>query len=140
MTRLVDHHGAGKDEHVVLPLGDLDAVGVAQGEPALRHRRYLPVSTLEDVLVVEEIALRLEIVRPRHVYGKPMVKEGEQLLTDERQLVPRQILERELTPEAERLAVDEVDLTALIVADVVVVAPRQELLLQHVAYGRSSWW
>src|SRR5215207_8013647 len=124
MTRLVDHHGAGKDEHVVL---------------------------------------RLEIVRPRHVYGKPMVKEGEQLLlhhrgdlaiamdlvrgreleqllTDERQLGPRQILERELTTEAERLAVDEVDLTALIVADVVVVAPRQELLLQHVAHGRSSWW
>ena len=59
---LIDHDRAGKDEHVVLALGDVDAVRVGQGEPPLRDGRHVAVAAAEDVLVVEEVALRLEVV------------------------------------------------------------------------------
>src|SRR4051794_11073415 len=34
---LVDHHGAGQEQHGVFAVGDVDAVGVAEAEPAHRH-------------------------------------------------------------------------------------------------------
>ena len=64
VARLVHDHGARKDEHVVLPLRDLHAVRVGQREPPLRHRGDLASAAGEDVLVIEEVALRLQIVGP----------------------------------------------------------------------------
>ena len=65
MAGLVHDHGARKDEHVVLPPGHLDAIGIRQREPALRDRRHLATAAREHVLVVEDLALRLQIVGAR---------------------------------------------------------------------------
>jgi hypothetical protein len=59
----------------------------------------------------------------------------EQTLPDERELVARHVAERELVANAERLAVDEVHVAAVLVADVEVVSKSEQLLLQHVAHG-----
>ena len=88
--------------------------------------------------MVEEVALRLEIVGARHVHREPVVQQGEQLLLhhggelavpmdlvggreleqlllDERELAAVEVLERELSAPADRLAVDEIELAPLLV-------------------------
>ena len=49
MTAHVDDDGAREDQHVVFPVGDVDAVAVAQGEPALGDARDGPPAALEGV-------------------------------------------------------------------------------------------
>ena len=71
---LVDDDRAREDEHGVLVVLDLDAVGVAEREPALRDRRDDAVAATEGVFVVEEIAARLEIVGPRDVDAEAVME------------------------------------------------------------------
>src|SRR5262249_33369160 len=59
---------------------------------------------------------------------------GEQLLTDERQLYPLHVLERELIAETESRAVDEESIVAGIVLDREVVAEAEQLLPHRVAH------
>jgi hypothetical protein len=63
---------------------------------------------------------------------------GKDALLDVRQLVSFEILERQLIAEAERLAVDEVNVSLVLVLDVEIVAPRQELLLEQIAHGAEN--
>src|SRR5262249_35594105 len=60
-AHLVDTDGAGEDERVVLVWADLDAVRVAHPEPARRHLGHLVAVALELVLVIDDVALRLEV-------------------------------------------------------------------------------
>src|SRR5687768_8972204 len=154
----VDHDGAGEDQHVVLPLVDVDAVRVAQPEPLLAHPRNLPAAALEGVLVVEEVARSFEVVRAGNVDGELVAEEREQmllhhrdrppvaddlvlwaeaeeLLVDDGQLVLVHVLERELVAEAEDLAVDVERVPAGLVLDGEVVAPREDSLAHHVSHG-----
>src|SRR5258706_13714227 len=79
VTDHIDNDGSSENQHVVLALRNLDPVGVSPAEPALGHRGYDVASARDRVLVVEKIALGLEVVRTRHVDCEPVVDEREQL-------------------------------------------------------------
>src|SRR5207237_6860991 len=65
---LVDRHGQGEQQRLVLTFPDLDAVGLAYPQPLLRHRRDDVPVALDLVLVVEDVALRLEVFAVLDVY------------------------------------------------------------------------
>src|SRR4051812_35054063 len=65
VARHVDDDRRGQDQDVVLPLPDLDAVGVGQREPPLRDLGHDPATPMERVLVVAQVAHRLQVVRSR---------------------------------------------------------------------------
>ena len=56
------HTVTARMQRVVLPGLDLDAVGVAHAEPALRHLGDRVAVALDLVLVVDDVALRLHVV------------------------------------------------------------------------------
>src|SRR5205823_1174872 len=66
-THLVDADGAGEDERVVLAGADLDPVGVAHPEPALRDLGHLVAVPLELVFMLDDVALRLEVGATLHL-------------------------------------------------------------------------
>ncbi len=59
---LVDTDRGRQDQGVVLAGGDLDSVRVADPEPALRDLRDLVAASLDLELVVDDVALGLEVV------------------------------------------------------------------------------
>src|SRR3954469_24531736 len=60
-AHLVDADGAGEDQRVVLTWRDLDPVGVTDAEPAFRDLGDLVAVAFEAELVVEDVALRLQV-------------------------------------------------------------------------------
>lgn len=144
-------------EHVVLAVGDVHAIGVGPREPSFAHGGDGAAVALEGVFVVEETALRLQVVGPRHVHGELAAQQREQvladlgehapfafdevgrtpceqLLPDEGELVALHVLERQLVAPAEGASIHEEHVLAVRVADLEVVAPAPEFLLQHVAH------
>src|SRR5690348_14801217 len=82
MTRLVDDHGAGEDENIVLAVRDVDAVRVAKRDPLLRHRCDHAVTSPKAVLVIEQIPFGFEIVRAGDVDDEAVMQEREELARD----------------------------------------------------------
>ena len=64
MGHLVHSGGDREDEAVVLARGGLDAMGVAQRQPALRYAGGYVVSTAELVLVVQDVSLGNDVLAP----------------------------------------------------------------------------
>src|ERR1044071_3349080 len=79
--------------------------------------------------------------RPRHSSrgsgGRRRTCSGE-FLFDVRELILLQVLERELVAERQRLAVDEENVAAFGIADVEVIAPREQPLFHQVTHPVSS--
>ncbi|MFN9954927.1 MAG: hypothetical protein ACK55I_17650, partial [bacterium] len=82
MADQIDDHRAGQDQEVVLAIGDVHAVGIGPGEPALAHFGHHAAMTAERVLVIEKIAGSLEIVGPGHIDGELAPEQREQVLAD----------------------------------------------------------
>ena len=61
MTRLVHDDRTGEDQDRILALDDVDAIRVRPAEPPLRHGCHRAAAASELVLVIEEVAVRLEI-------------------------------------------------------------------------------
>ena len=55
---LVDAHGRGQDQRVVLPRGDLDPVGLPHPEPPLGDLGHLVAVALDLEFVIDDVALR----------------------------------------------------------------------------------
>ena len=60
MRHLVDANGDGDQEGVVLARPDLDPVGVAHTEPALGDLRDRVAVALDLVLVIDDVAFRVQ--------------------------------------------------------------------------------
>jgi hypothetical protein len=60
VRHLVDADRDRHDQRIVLGISDFDAVGVAQAEPSLRNLRDRVAAPLDGVLVVDDVALRVE--------------------------------------------------------------------------------
>src|SRR5439155_16415448 len=147
---VVQRDSQGQEQRLVLAAPDLDPVGVAHAEPLLRDGRDDVAVALDLVLVVDEVAVRLEIlaaldvdveavadshqrlVDRRHHLAVALdlhrVADAELLLLDLGDLVAVAVLEDEGVADAERLAVDLVDALPLVVLDPGVVADGGELL------------
>src|ERR1041384_3181615 len=80
MTDHVDDYGAGQNQHMVFTVGDVHAVGVGPREPAFADTGHGAPAALESVFVIEKTALRLRIIRPRHIHSELASQECEQML------------------------------------------------------------
>src|SRR4051812_2304444 len=152
--QLDGEHGR-EHEQVVLALGDLDAVGVAQAEPPLRHRRDLVAVALDRELVVEQVAGHLEVARAGNVDGELVSEgreevlayvrrllaadrhgirgpQGDEVPLDGRYLLAVGVLDHQAVAQRERLAVDVVRHPPGVVRDVEVVADAEEPRPDHV--------
>jgi hypothetical protein len=115
----------------------------------------------KDVLVIQEVAARLEVIGTGHVYREPGAeqreemlfhdREGfvttddlvlraktEQLLVDAEELATAAVLEREFVAKAEDLAIDLKRILPVGVLDRKAVAPGKNLFPHHVTHGYSS--
>src|SRR6478672_11471282 len=137
VRHFVDRHGQGEHKRLVLSCGDLDAIRVTHAEPLLRDLRDHVVVTLDLVLVVDDVSLRLEILAALDldVEAVPdtherlvdrgdgavatldghLVADRELLLLDLRDLVAVSVLEDERVAQAHRLAGDLVDPLAVVI-------------------------
>jgi hypothetical protein len=61
MSHLVDSGGDRQDEDIILSGLDLHAVGVAHAKPLLGNLGHLIATLADGVLVVENIALHLQV-------------------------------------------------------------------------------
>ena len=146
------------DEGVVLARRDVDAVGVTEPEPGPGDLRDDPVPVADLEVLVDDVPGRLEpppagdvdgravvqqrehlpVHRGRHravAFDLHRVAERQQLLADGGQDGARGVLQLEGAAEAERLAVDEEDLVALLVGDPGVVADREEPFPYEIAHA-----
>src|SRR5258706_12020383 len=80
----VDDDLRGEDQDGILPVGDLDPVGVGPGEVFLGDRGDAASAAGEGILVIPEVALGQEIVRPGAVDRDLAVEEREHRLLDPR--------------------------------------------------------
>ena len=62
MAHPVHGDGHGEDEDRIDARFDLDAIGVAETEPLLRHLGDLAVVRLDLVLVVDDVAVDLQVL------------------------------------------------------------------------------
>src|SRR3954469_1049610 len=124
----VDADGDGEDQRGLLPSGHLDPVGVTNPEPALGDLRHLVAGALDLILVVDEIALRRQVVAAVDLDrvavanadqrlldgrgGVPAaldlvpVTHAELLLPNREQLLAGGTFEHERVPDPQRLSVD----------------------------------
>src|SRR5690606_30629169 len=80
MRHHVDRHGHGEYEDIVLALLDLHAVGIGKAEPLLGDFSDLVATFTDAVLVIENVALHLQ-VRPVANFDDPAIAQrGDQRL------------------------------------------------------------
>ena len=136
-------------------LGQLDTVGIADPEPLLRHLGHRVAVTFDLVLVLDDVAVGLEVrtafdlddvvvadtqkalVDSRlraAALDRHLVADAEHLLLDLRQLVAAGILEDEGVARPNGFAVDLEHPVAVVVLDPEVVPDRHELLA-HLELG-----
>src|SRR5262249_17784447 len=84
VRQLVDANDRGDDQRVVLARLDLDSIGVARAEPALRDLGDLLAVALDLVLVLDEVALRLQLLAALDLDRKPAPERVDQCLLDGR--------------------------------------------------------
>src|SRR4051794_10196272 len=155
MRHLVDADRDGEDQRVLLAFGDLDPVGVADAEPALRYLGDVVAAPLDLVLVVDDVALRLHVLAAVDLDREPLAQRGDQRFLDRRdgvataldlhrvadvqllllhgeELRTAGILEHERVADPHGLAVDLERPVAGLVLDPEVVADREQLLAHPV--------
>src|SRR6185437_8322234 len=160
MARLVNDYRTREQQYLVFLRRDLDSVSISPAEPLFRDGRNGLRAPPKDILVVGKVSFSFQVVWSRDVHGEAMVNQreemllhngrdltvaddlvglspGEDSLLDERQLVTLEILERQLIPKTEHLAVDEIEIAARLVLDEEIVALREQLLLEDVAHDRG---
>jgi hypothetical protein len=147
-----------ENQHVVqFLIFDLDPVSITQPEPLPCNRRDFAVAAVYDILEVEKVSDRFEIVGARHINCEAVAAEGEEitpdvgqhltiapnfvgadpienLLLDVNELVPIQILKGEFVAQARELSPDLKCVASVDVLDRKVVAEGDELLLQYVLH------
>src|SRR4029450_11246739 len=159
LGEVVDADGEGQDEGVVLAGDDGHAVGVADAEPALGdvgHRDAVPGDL---VLVVEDVALDLQLAavlqgdREAGAQGRDQrLPDGgdlvaaaldghgaagpQQPLLELEQLLAVGVLDEDGVARPQHLVVDPEDPLAMVVLDPEVVPEAQQLLPEHVAGAR----
>src|SRR3954451_17395459 len=155
---LVDHRGDGEDQDLVLAGLDLDAVGVRHAEPPLGHLSDGAAVRLDLVLVVEEVALHVQVGPARDLDRHPVTQRSDHgllhpgngaaarvldlhrvadphhALLDPQQRGAVRVVEVERLPDAERLAVHLVRAPAVAVLDPVVVTDGDQLLAHPVVH------
>ena len=159
---LVDDHGAGEDQQVVLAGFDVHGVGVADRQPLLGDRGHHAATVAEGVVVVQETALGLVVVGAGHVDRERTAQQGEDVLAHRRHVAATQVdlpglpdqgdlltyeadvgtmFVADVDPLAEQrecLAVEVEPLAAVFVADGEVVAEAEDLLADQVAHVRAG--
>src|SRR5215469_9298074 len=155
----VDDRGDGQHQDVVLTREHLDPVGVPDPEPALGDLGDLVVVALDRVLVVDDVAVGVQVgavlqlghpplaerrdhglvdhgdpfpVRPLDLHAVPDVQHP---LLDLGQLVPVHVLEQDRLADPQRLAVEPEHALAAVVLDHVVVADGDHALAHLIARG-----
>src|SRR5436190_19228194 len=78
----VDYDRARQDEHGILRVCDIDAVGVGPGEPLLRDLRDRLAAAGDDVFVIAEVAFGVEVALAVDADFEGAAEEGEHLLAD----------------------------------------------------------
>src|SRR5271169_4029075 len=136
--------------------GDLDTVGVSDPEPLLRYLCRFGAAVLDRVLVVEDVALHLEVRTIGHLHGPAVAQRRDQSLLDRGDPVPvpvfdlhrvadmehvlldlhqfraMGVLEDQCLAQPQGFAVHLVDPLAPVVLDPVVIADRYQLLAHPV--------
>ena len=67
VRHLVQDGCDGQHQRRVLPGGDLDPVGISDPEPLLGHLGHRGPAVLDGVLVVDDVALDVEVGAVRHL-------------------------------------------------------------------------
>src|SRR5439155_22646421 len=75
----INYHGAGEHEDIVFSLGNVHAIGIGPGKPAVRNLSHRLAAAGESVLHVQKVALSLEVIRAGHVHGEAAAEKREQL-------------------------------------------------------------
>src|ERR1700751_5799905 len=153
---LVDAHGGGQDQRVVLTRSDLDAVCVADPEPALGDLSDLVAVPFDLELVIDDVPLRAELATALDLDRVPIAQRRDQRFLDRRHgvpvafdlhrvadrelalldledLFPRGRLEDEGLANPHRLAVDLENAIPAVGLDPVIVADREQLFAHAVA-------
>jgi len=155
MAHRVDAHRDGEHQRLVLAVGDLHSVRVPNAEPALRNAGDGLAVTRDLVLVVDEVALGVEIGPPFDLDREPIADADERFLDGGDRvavtldlhlvahaqlallkpgdLVAARVLEHERLANAKRLAIDVKGAPAILGLDPVVVADRKQILPHLVA-------
>src|SRR5262245_23915489 len=111
VRHLVDADRDREDQGVVLAGSDLDAVGVADAEPALRHLGHGVAATLDLVLVVDDVPLRLQVLAAFDRDREPLAERRDQSLLDRRHGLAA-ALDPHRVPDLQELLLDLVELGA----------------------------
>ena len=157
----VDDRGNGQEQHIILAGRDLDPVGIPGPEPSLGHLGGLGPVALDGVLVVDDVALDVQVravfhlrypslperldhglvdhrdpvpVRPFDLHAVPQMQHP---FLDLAQLTAVHVLEQDGLPDPQRLAVQLEDMLALLVLDFVVVADGEHALAHLVPRGHA---
>jgi hypothetical protein len=162
MRHHIDGYRDSQDDNIVLTGFDQNTIGVGQPEPAFGHLGDLIIALADGVLVVEDIALHLQIRAVAHLdrpaiaqwgdqrlldRGKGFafgtfdghgVPDGQQPLLDLAQLGAVHILEEERVAHAQHLAVDLEGAAAVLILDPEIVAEGNQLFSHLVAGGGSA--
>src|SRR5687767_3469974 len=80
MARQIDHHRTRQNQNMVRAVRHIDPVGIGQRNPSFRHLSQTAPALHTLIFMLEEISLRLDIVRPRHAHKKSAAQQREQFL------------------------------------------------------------
>src|SRR5260221_1908135 len=152
-------HGGCQDDHVVLTRLDLDTIRVRHAEPLLRHFGDFVAVGVQGVLVIQNIALNLQVRAVAHVDGPPLTQRCDKgllngskslaagsldhhrilhpqhALLDLAELTPVWVLEDERVAHAQCLAVHLEGVLAAISVNVEIVPDRDQTLAHLIARG-----
>src|SRR5688500_7442836 len=82
VTDHIDHNRTRQNEHIIFAGVYFDAVGIAPGEPPFRASRHYAPAAFEDILVIQEISFRFQVIRAWNIHDELALEEGEQLFLD----------------------------------------------------------
>ena len=161
MAGQIDDDSRGENQDIILAGRDFDAVRVCPVEELLGHTRNLGFRAPKSVLVIEKVAPGLEIVRAGDIDVESVMKEREELLLhngdldtctkdfvrrspcqhfllDVRELVAVQVLKRKLVAEGKRSPVNEKGVVPILVLDMKIISPGEQLLLQDITQSYTA--
>jgi len=131
VAALINDDAAGQNSLDVLSLFDFDSIRIGPGEKFLGYLGHLSAfHALESIFVIEELAIDGVVVGARNVHGKLVLEDGEFFL-DRGEFLPI-LFDNVLWEQLEQFLLDAHDLLAVLVVDLQIVTPGEDLSFDHV--------
>ena len=109
----VDDRGNGQEQHIILAGRDLDPVGIPGPEPSFGHLGDLGPVALDGVLVVDDVALDVQVRAVFHLRYPPLPQRRDHGFFDDRDPLPVRPFDLHAVPQMQHPFLDLAQFTAV---------------------------